>query len=205
MKGTRDFYNKTASEWANKWYEDESMVPYLMEFINYLPQNPRILDLCCGAGYESMRLEKLGAEVTGLDFSEESIKIAKKLNLHIKFVVEDMLNDYSYLGKFHGCIIIAGLIHLPNHKLSKAFEEVYKVINDNGFLLIAVKDGTGKSEKSSYVTIEGEEYDRDFYFHTLEELKLYSSKKFDFEKEILLDKDSPWKYYIFRKCRTSTS
>lgn len=200
MKGTKDFYNKTASEWANKWYEDESMVPYLMEFINYLPQNPRILDLCCGTGYESMRLEKLGAEVTGIDFSEESIKIAKELNPNIKFVVEDMLNDYSYVGKFHGCAVIAGLIHLPDHKLSKAFEEVYKVINDDGFLFVAVKDGIGKSEKSSYTTIEGEEYDRDFYFHTLEELKLYSSKKFDFEKEILLDKDSLWKYYIFRKC-----
>lgn len=200
MKGTKDFYNKTASEWANKWYKDESMVPYLMEFINYLPQNPRILDLCCGTGYESMRLEKLGAEVTGIDFSEESIKIAKELNPNIKFVVEDMLNDYSYVGKFHGCAVIAGLIHLPDHKLSKAFEEVYKVINDDGFLFVAVKDGIGKSEKSSYTTIEGEEYDRDFYFHTLEELKLYSSKKFDFEKEILLDKDSLWKYYIFRKC-----
>ncbi|WP_291573145.1 class I SAM-dependent methyltransferase [Clostridium sp. UBA4548] len=200
MKGTKDFYNKTASEWANKWYKDESMVPYLMEFINYLPQNPRVLDLCCGAGYESMRLENLGAEVIGLDFCEESIKIAKKLNPHIKFVVEDMLNDYSYVGKFHGCAVIAGLIHLPDHKLSKAFEEVYKVINDDGFLFVAVKDGIGKSEKSSYTTIEGEEYDRDFYFHTLEELKLYSSKKFDFEKEILLDKDSLWKYYIFRKC-----
>lgn len=200
MKGTKDFYNKTASEWANKWYEDESMVPYLMEFINYLPQNPRILDLCCGTGYESMRLEKLGAEVTGIDFSEESIKIAKELNPNIKFVVEDMLNDYSYVGKFHGCAVIAGLIHLPDHKLSKAFEEVYKVINDDGFLFVAVKDGIGKSEKSSYTTIEGEEYDRGFYFHTLEELKLYSSKKFDFEKEILLDKDSLWKYYIFRKC-----
>ncbi len=200
MKGIKDFYNKTASEWANKWYEDESMVPYLMEFINYLPQNPRVLDLCCGTGYESMRLEKLGAEVTGIDFSEESIKIAKELNPNIKFVVEDMLNDYSYVGKFHGCAVIAGLIHLPNHKLSKVFQEVYKVINDNGFLFIAVKDGIGKSEKSSYTTIEGEEYDKDFYFHTLEELKLYSSKKFDFEKEILLDKDSLWKYYIFRKC-----
>lgn len=90
MKGIKDFYNKTASEWAKKWYEDESMVPYLMKFINYLPPNPRVLDLCCGAGYESMRLENLGAEVTGLDFSEESIKFAKKLNPHIKFVVEYM-------------------------------------------------------------------------------------------------------------------
>ena len=200
MKGTNDFYNKTALEWANKWYEDEALLPYLQEFISYMPQNPGILDLCCGAGYESMRMKKLGADVTGLDFSEESIRIAKERNSDIEFVVEDMLNDYSYVGKFDGCAVIAGLVHLPNEKLSEAFEQIYKVLNDDGFLFIAVSDGIGKREKSSYTTIEGENYDRDFYLHTLEELKLYSVGKFNFVKELLFEKESSWKYYIFQKC-----
>lgn len=200
MKDTKDFYNKTASEWANKWYDDESMLPYIKEFITYLPKNPHVLDLCCGAGYESMRMKKLGADVTGLDFSEESIRIAKERNPDIKFVVEDMLNDYAYLGKFDGCAVIAGLVHLPNEKLSKVFEQINKVVNDNGILFIAVRDGIGKSEKSSYTTIDGEDYDRNFYLHTLEELKLYSLGKFDFVKELLADGESSWKYYIFKKC-----
>ena len=200
MKGIKDFYNKTAAEWANKWYEDEALLPYLEEFISYLPENPRILDLCCGAGYESMRMKKLGADVTGLDFSEESIRIAKERNPDIEFVVEDMLKDYSYVGKFHGCTVIAGLVHLPNEKLSEAFEQIYKVLNDGGFLFIAVRDGVGKREKSSYTTIEGEDYDREFYLHTLEELKLYSLGKFNFVKELLFEKESSWKYYIFQKC-----
>lgn len=58
MKVTKDFYNQTAKEWADKWYEDESLLPYLQQFINYLPQNPRILDLCCGAGYESKSYQR---------------------------------------------------------------------------------------------------------------------------------------------------
>jgi SAM-dependent methyltransferase len=200
MRNTKDFYDKTAEEWANKWYEDEALLPYLKEFISFLPQNPNVLDLCCGAGYESMRMRKLGAEVTGLDFSEESIKIAKERNPDIRFVVEDMLNDYSYLGKFHGCAVIAGLIHLPNERLSKAFEQIFNVLYDNGFLFVAVKDGTGKSVKSSYTTIDGCDYDRDFYFHNLDELKLYSSGKFGFVKELTTDNESGWKYYIFKKC-----
>jgi SAM-dependent methyltransferase len=200
VKTIKDFYDKTAPEWANKWYEDESLLPYLKEFFNYLPQNPRILDLCCGAGYESMRMKKLGADVTGLDFSQESIRIAKERNSDIKFVVEDMLNDYSYLGKFDGSVVIAGLIHLPNEKLSESFEQIYKILRDGGFLFIAVRDGVGKSEKSSYTTIDGEDYDRDFYFHTLEELKLYSVGKFDFIKELSIEKESAWKYYIFKRC-----
>lgn len=199
MKDTKDFYNQTAAEWADKWYEDETLLPYLKEFINYLPQNPRILDLCCGAGYESMRMQKLGANVIGLDFSEESIRIAKERNPNIQFVVDNMLNDYSYLGKFDGCAVIAGLIHLPNEKLSKAFEQIDKILYDDGFLFVAVKDGNGKNLKSSYTTIDGEDYDRDFYLHTLEELKLYSLGKFDLVKELLIDKESSWKYYIFKK------
>lgn len=200
MKDTKDFYNKTALEWTNKWHEDESLLPYLKEFINCLAQNPRILDLCCGAGYESMRMQRLGANVIGLDFSEESIRIAKERNPDIKFVIEDMLDDYSYLGKFDDCAVIAGLVHLPNEKLSKAFEQIHKVLNDDSFLFVAVKYGNGKNLKSSYTTIDGEEYDRGFYLHTLEELKLYSLGKFDFVREILIDKESQWKYYIFKKC-----
>lgn len=199
MKDIKDFYDKTAREWADKWYEDETMLPYLKEFFTCLPQTPRVLDLCCGAGYESMRMQRLGAEVTGLDFSGESIRIAKERNPDIKFVVEDMLNDYSFLGKFDGCVVIAGLVHLPNEKLEKAFNIIYKVLDDNGLLFAAVRDGSGKNSKSSYTSIDGEDYDREFYMHTLEELVFYSVGKFDFIKEILPDEKSSWKYYIFKK------
>ncbi|MFA6941730.1 MAG: class I SAM-dependent methyltransferase [Clostridiaceae bacterium] len=199
MKNTKDFYNKTAVEWAEKWYDDETLLPYLMEFMSYLPKKPRVLDLCCGAGYESMRMHRLGADVTGLDFSEKSILIAKERNPDIRFVVEDMLNDYSYLGKFDGTAVIAGLVHLPDEKLTGAFDMIYKVLNDNGFLFAVVKDGTGKDSKSSYKSIDGEDYERDFYLHSLEELNRYSAGKFIFVEEVMPDIESLWKYYIFRK------
>lgn len=199
MKNTKNFYNKTASDWASRWYDDKEMLPYLKEFFCCLPENPRVLDLCCGAGYDSKTMKEFGADVVGLDFSEESIKIARERNPKIKFVIEDMLNDYSYLGKFDGCVVIAGLVHLPNEKLSIAFERIYNILNDNGFLFVAVKEGSGKNKKSSYTEIDGEKYDRDFYLHTIEELKLYSSKKFEFINEIVFDKSSIWKYYIFKK------
>lgn len=76
-------------------------------------------------------------------------------------------------------------------------KEVY--LYESGFLFVAVKDGTGKSSKSSYTSIDGEDYDRDFYLHSLEELKRYSLGEFDFVKEIMPDENSLWKYYIFQK------
>lgn len=199
MKDTKDFYNVTAKDWADKGYKDEAMLPYLREFVSYLPESPRILDLCCGAGYESMRMKSLGALVTGVDFSDESIAIAKERNPDIYFVVEDILNDYSYLGNFDGCAIIAGLVHIPNDKLSCAFDRIYEVLEDRGYLFIVVKDGTGKSEKSSFTRIDGEEYDRDFYLHTKEESVYYSKGRFSFVKEMIYEEDTLWKHYIFQK------
>ncbi|MDV3428454.1 MAG: class I SAM-dependent methyltransferase [Bacillota bacterium] len=199
MKNIKDFYDKTAMEWADKWYDNEILLPYLKEFMSYLPKNPRVLDLCCGAGYESMRMRKLGADVTGLDFSEQSILIAKERNPQIRFVVEDMQNDYSYLGKFDGCAVIAGLVHLTDEKLTPAFDMIYKVLNDNGFLFAAVKDGSGKDMEASFKTVDGEEYSRDFYLHTLIDLKNHSAGKFEIVKEVMPDSESLWKYYIFRK------
>lgn len=204
MKDTKDFYNKTALAWANEWYENEAILPCIREFFEYLPPNPRVLDLCCGAGYESMRMKNLGANVAGLDFSEESIKIAKEKNPEIMFVIEDMLYDYSYLGKFDGCAVIAGLVHLQNEQLSRAFGQIAKVLNDNGFLFVAIKDGTGKSEKSSYTTIDDEDYDRNFYLHTIEEINQFSIGIFEFVKELQPNTESIWKYYIYKKCMGSS-
>ena len=60
MKGIEDYYNKTASEWAEKWYQNETMLPLLKKFMELFNIVPRILDAGCGAGYESMRLSRLG-------------------------------------------------------------------------------------------------------------------------------------------------
>ena len=79
MKNTIDYYNDSAEKWAEEWYTNESVLPYLKHLMKLLPNNPTVVDLCCGAGYESMRLKNLGANVIGLDLSENSIKIAKEL------------------------------------------------------------------------------------------------------------------------------
>ncbi|HAN20313.1 MAG: hypothetical protein A2Y15_08355 [Clostridiales bacterium GWF2_36_10] len=203
MKGIKDFYNKTANEWSEKWYRDESMLPYLIKFFKHLPSKPKVLDLCCGAGYESMRMQKLGADVTGIDFSEVSIHIAKEHNPQIKFVVDNILNDYTYLGKFDGCTVIAGFIHLSSEQLELAFDRIYNILSDKGYLFIVIRNGSGKSKSSSYVTIDGVEYDRDFYLHTLDELKEHSQGKFEFITELFPDKNSCWKYYIFKYIKSN--
>ena len=197
MKNTIDYYNDTAEKWAEEWYNNESVLPYLKHLMTLLPKNPTIVDLCCGAGYESMRLKNLGAKVIGLDLSKNSIKIAKERNPEISFYVQDMLKDYSYVGKVDGLICVAGLIHLENDKLPLAFQNMHTILNDNAYTLIVVREGSGKRIESSLVTYNGIDYDRNFICHTIEELVTYSKGYFEFVEK--LEDQGDWRYYIFKK------
>ena len=76
MNELKSFYDSTAIETAMNWYNNEILLPTIIEFISFFKPKPKILDLGCGTGHESMRLFNQGAEVVGIDFSSKSIEIA---------------------------------------------------------------------------------------------------------------------------------
>jgi len=194
MKDLIDFYDDTALEWEKNWYDNETLLPYLKEFMKLLPDSPRVLDLCCGAGYESMRLQKLGAKVVGADLSEKSLEIARRRNEDIEFYKRDMLISYKDLGEFDGLVCIAGLVHVKEDDLTKAFKNMYEVVKDNGYIFIVVKDGNEIKETSEF---NGEIYARTFYQYTLDKLCEKSKNLFEFTSE--LESQDKWRYYIFKK------
>lgn len=194
MKTLIDYYDDFAEAWAEIWYPNQELLPYLKQFIDLLPNNPKILDLCCGGGYESLRLNTLGANVIGVDLSEKSIKIARQHNPTIKFYVKDMLNSYKDLGVFDGIACIAGLVHIPENQLELAFKNMHEVLKENSYLFIVVKNGD-KMIKS--IEVDGVEYAREFYYYTLNKIKQHSKKYFEFVKEF--EKNGDWRYYILKK------
>jgi len=199
IRNVQDYYDKTAHEWAEKWYNDDAMLPLLSEFMKELPCKPRMLDLCCGAGYESMRMARLGADVVGIDFSGECIRIARDRNPEILFYEDDMLCDYGYIGKVDAVVCIAGLVHLPVDKLRKAFERMGAVLKDGGQALFIVREGIGRQSGASDVVVDGELYDREFFAHTREELSQEGKGIFVFKREIPDEEPSIWKNYVFQK------
>jgi SAM-dependent methyltransferase len=194
MKTLIDYYDDYAEMWAERWYTNETLLPYLKQFVDLLPKNARVLDLCCGAGYESMRLNKLGVNVVGADLSEKSIELAKKHNPTIDFYVKDMLKSYNDLGQFDGIACIAGLVHLPERQLEFAFKNMHEVLKDNSYLFIVVRNGD-RITKS--IEVDGQEYAREFYCYTLDKIKQHSEKYFHFVKE--LEQSEDWRYYILKK------
>jgi len=198
-KNVKDFYNKTAKQWADRFYASIGHLPVLIDFMSRLPYGSYVLDLCCGAGYDSLRLAQMGATVVGIDISEESISIARKRNPDISFHICDMLNDYSFIGKVDAIVCLAGLVHIPAEKLRIAFERMFQVMDSDGVMLLRVYDGEGRVDRMSEYVIDGEEYDRSFYAHTLEELNKYANGLFVFERVIVDSKESIWVNYVFKR------
>ena len=98
------------SEWFNTPYyhilykdrndnEAQFFMDNLTHYLN-LPEEAQILDLACGKGRHSIYLNSLGFEVTGVDISENSIKIANesandKLHFHVHDMRENLPHKYD--------------------------------------------------------------------------------------------------------------
>lgn len=166
IKEIQEFYNAISQKFADEWYANDCLLPVLKQFISLLPSNPCVLDLGCGAGYESMRLRKLGAKVVGIDYCEEPIKIARQKNPDCQFEVMDFRNLRTNIGKFHGIVSIASIIHINDDELKVVFENMKKVMKPQGFLMLIYVEGQGISKELSIVESDGIQYNRPFYLHS---------------------------------------
>lgn len=161
----QEFYNDIAQEFADDWYKNDSLLPILQRFMKLLPHTPRVLDLGCGAGYESRRLKSLGANVVGIDYSEEPIKIARQKNPDCQFEIMDFRKISAEIGFFNGIIAIASLIHIKDEELMQVFRSMKSVLTSDGYIMIILIEGDGLSEELSNIERDNRKYRRNFYLH----------------------------------------
>ena len=204
MKTVADFYNKTATGWSEDWYREKKQNAILEKYFNCFAQggtrHPKILDLGCGAGYDSKILSKMGSRVVGVDFSEKLVKIAKKNVPNCKFFLGDMTDKFDKLGKFDGILCLATIMHVDVTKMKQTFVNMSNALKKGGLLLISSFDGVGKNYEKSIVSIDGEVYDKSFNNYNASELcafaypklKLVDTWKFE-------DFAEGWRYYVFMK------
>ena len=200
MKGVQEYYDKTAAEWAAEGYGDEAYLPCLDEFLSLLPPGGRVLDLCCGAGYETGRIRARGFEALGLDFSGESLRIARQRNPDLPFYQGDMLEDYAHIGMVDGILLSAGLVHVETADLPRAFARMAAVVRPGGYVLASIREGRGRLEEWSLREIDGERYDRNFIAHTPDEIVEAAGGLFCYQRE--LPSEMPvWRQLLFRRER----
>ncbi|MGP3917181.1 class I SAM-dependent methyltransferase [Nonomuraea sp. 10N515B] len=101
----------------------------------------RLAHLQCHLGLDTLSWARLGAEVTGLDFSSDAIHHARRIaaegGIRARFVTADVYDAAEALGETYDIVYtgIGALVWLPD--LTRWAETVAALLNPDGFLYLA--------------------------------------------------------------------
>ncbi len=124
-----DFVNNAMSFGTQNYVKIQAI-----KMLDIKPHN-NVIDLCCGTGDLSGIVKKIfpHACITGIDFSERMLMIAKSKHPDIRFMQGDVTN-LPYEDNFFDFVIMGfGLRNILNAE--KAVEEVYRILKPNGKFL----------------------------------------------------------------------
>ena len=159
-KSEFNHFSKLATEWWNKNGIFKTLhdiqpirIKYIQDTLNKKKLNKlKILDVGCGGGLVSEGIAKLGADVTGIDFIEENIRVAKKhakqSKLEINYIVKDFEKE-RLTSKYDVIIIFEVLEHLENWK--SFLEKIQKNLKPKGVLIAST---INRNLISKFLTID---------------------------------------------------
>ncbi len=144
----RDTYNKVAKKYFDSrgaFHNEEQ----LEKFIELAIPGGTVLDLGCGSGVPVDRfLVDKGFKVTGLDISEEQIKLAKKYVPEAVYVVKNMSDLTEGEYSVDAVVSFYAIFHVPRVTQQDLFKKIYSYLKVGGPLLVtmATTDWEGVDE-----------------------------------------------------------
>lgn len=166
-------YNKIAKDWMEDHHTDTWWIDGVDKYLSYFNPKASILDVGCGAGENSKYIIKRDFLVTGIDFSEEMINLAKQQVPTGTFFIKDIKQPLDLEILFDGVFAKAVLLHIPKKEIINVLENITAPLKQNGYLYVAVKEiKTGQLDEEIVKENDyGYEYERFFSYFTLEEIK----------------------------------
>ncbi len=125
----------------------------------------KILNVGSGPGRDGLLLKEKGLKVICLDASEVMVKLCEEKGL--QSVVGNFLSMPFEDNTFDGAWAYTSLLHIPKADVSKAFNEIKRVLKDDGIIGLGLIEG----EEEGYRESSGVSMPRWFSFYTKEEIE----------------------------------
>ena len=130
----RKTYNAISSIYVEEATLDHEDKSYIDSFLETISGN-KILDLGCGPGILSKYLSDLGYDVTGVDFAEQMISIARGIAPKVNFIVSDIAS-LELDDKFDGIVLAHFLIHFSKDENIQILNRLHTLMNPDASLFI---------------------------------------------------------------------
>lgn len=193
---TRNAYNLAADTYhnlfRNEMNEKEFDRNLLDGFANRLKPGSLICDAGCGPSAHIGRyLFEKGHNVIGVDISDRCIELASHDNPLIQFKCNDIIKMDFENNYFDGLVSYYSIIHTPKRFVNNLFEEFFRVLKPNGYLLVAVKAGEKEELLTELIGVNTEIY---FSLFTPDEIINYFENN-GFSMEFIVQRD-PYDFEI---------
>jgi ubiquinone/menaquinone biosynthesis C-methylase UbiE len=137
-KTVKDGYNAIANRYLAERTRDSADVRLLSEFMDRLPAGAQVLDAGCGAGVPVSQLLSERFQVTGVDFSEAQIELARNHVPNARFLCEDMTKLAFPDNTFDGIASYYAIIHVPREEHQALLANFYRMLKPNGIGLLCL-------------------------------------------------------------------
>jgi SAM-dependent methyltransferase len=137
-------------DWNRRWLErrlhchDDDPSAVLVAELGSRPPG-RALDLGCGAGRSAAWLADRGWDVTGVDFSEAALELAREAHPEVSWVLAD-LREYEPAAESFDLVLVL-YVHVPPDERSAMLARAAAALAPGGRLLVVGHDltnlGTG--------------------------------------------------------------
>jgi ubiquinone/menaquinone biosynthesis C-methylase UbiE len=159
---THETYEQIAPTYAQvSAIMHENLIEYAKKFIHLLESsfgpNSNILDVGCGPGRDMAWFENHGINVTGVDYTQAMLEIART-KVRGSLVQSDMRNMPFEAGGVDGIWCNASLLHLPKTDSPAALLEFKRILEPNGILFLAVQEGSGEHLETREVYGENQRF-----------------------------------------------
>jgi len=113
-------------------------VRLLDDLIERLPANAKVLDAGCGAGIPISQMLSEHFDVTGVDFSEAQVELAKQHVPRANFICRDMTKLDFPENTFDGICSYYAIIHIPREEHQALLNNFHRMLKPEGFALLCL-------------------------------------------------------------------
>ncbi|MGG2092419.1 class I SAM-dependent methyltransferase [Bacillus sp. S13(2024)] len=148
-----DFWNQNSQEMWDSGSRS-TIIPF---FQKYIRNGATVLDVGCGDGYGTYKLNKAGYKACGIDLSEQMIEKGKERGEgpNLSFVVGDLavlpFQDEEFVS-----VLAVNSLEWAEAPL-QALQEIKRVLVPEGFACIAILGPTAKPRENSYPRLYGKD------------------------------------------------
>ena len=150
IHGTIATYNQIAATYAQLWQDRSVLAADVAQFAALAGPNGRVLDIGCGAGFDTAVLHQHGLRAIGVDLSWGMMQAGRQQGVAaqgvaaqgvaVQFVQADM-RALPFVADLDGLWACASLLHLPRPEVPAALQTFARLLRPGGAFYLSVKLG----------------------------------------------------------------